>query len=140
MADSKWKVDNTYVPKFIPSNLKWYEHDRLDTWYLHNKCNEFLEGTDSHFKNRKIVNFDITNNGETKQTLKQYNTIDHNEIKKYHAKEQEQIMSSIFRNANRKDMLIKKEIDTHLNRTFVPPKGRGKFIKKLRGDMYASCC
>ena len=49
-------------------------------------------------------------------------------------------MSSIFRNANRKDMLIKKEIDTHLNRTFVPPKGRGKFIKKLRGDMYASCC
>ena len=49
-------------------------------------------------------------------------------------------MSSIFRNANRKDMLIKKEtIDTHFNRTFVPPKGRGKFIKKLWGDMYASC-
>ena len=49
-------------------------------------------------------------------------------------------MSSIFRNANRKDMLIKKEkFDTHFNRTFVPPKGRGKFIKKLRDDMYASC-
>ena len=90
------------------------------------KCNEFLEDTDSHFKN-------IINNGETKQTLKQYNTIDHDEIKKYPVKEQEQIMSSIFRNANRKDMLIKKEtIDTHFNRTFVPPKGRGKFIKKLR--------
>ena len=140
MADSTWKVDNTFVPKFIPSNLKWYEHDGLDTWYLRNKCNEFLEDTDSHFKNRKIVNFDIINNGETKQTLKQYNTIDHDEIKKYPVKEQEQIMSSIFRNANRKDMLIKKEtIDTHFNRTFVPPKGRGKFIKKLRGDMYASC-
>ena len=140
MADSTWKVDNTFVPKFIPSNLKWYEHDGLDTWYLRNKCNEFLEDTDSHFKSWKIVNFDSINNGETKQILKQYNTIDHDEIKKYPVKEQEQIMSSIFRNANRKDMLIKKEtIDTHFNRTFVPPKGRGKFIKKLWGDMYASC-
>ena len=133
MADSAWKVDNTFVPKFIPSNLKWYEHDG-------NKCNEFLEDTDWHFKNRKIVNFDIINNGETKQTLKQYNTIDHDEIKKYPVKEQEQIMSSIFCNANRKDMLIKKEtINTHFNRTVVPPNRRGKFIKKLRGDMYASC-
>ena len=80
MADSTRKADHTFAPKFIPSNLKWYEHDRFDTWYLHNKCNEFLVDTDSHFKNRKIVNFDIINNGETKQTLKQYNTIDHDEI------------------------------------------------------------
>ena len=140
MANSTWKVDNTFVPKFIPSNLKWYEHDGIDTWYLRNKCNRFLEDTNSHFKNRKIVNFDIINNCETKQTLKQDNTIDHDEIEKYPVKEQEQIMSSIFRNANRKDMLIKKEtIDTHFNRTFVPPKRRGKFIKKFWDDMYASC-
>ena len=72
MADSTWKVDNTFVSKRIPSNLKWYEHHGLDTWYLRNKCNAFLEDTDSHFKNRKIINFDIINNGETKQTLKQY--------------------------------------------------------------------
>ena len=80
MADSTWKADHAFVPKFIPSNLKWYEHDGLDTWYPYNKCNEFLEDTDSHFKNRKIVNFDIINNDETKQTLKQYNTIDDDEI------------------------------------------------------------
>ena len=49
-------------------------------------------------------------------------------------------MSSIFRNANRKDMIIEKRtIDTHVNRTFVPPNGRGKLIKKIRDDMYASC-
>ena len=73
-----------------------------------------------------------------KQTLMQYRTIDHDEIKKY--PEKEQIMSSIFRNANRKDMIIEKRtIDTHFSRTFVPPKGRGKFIKKIRDDMYASC-
>ena len=75
-----------------------------------------------------------------KQTLMQYRTIDHDEFKKYPEKEQEQIMSSIFRNANRKDVIIEKRtIDKHFNRTFVPPKGRGKFIKKIRDDMYASC-
>ena len=72
-----------------------------------------------------------------KQTLMQYRTIDHNEIKKY--PEKEQIMSSIFRNANRKDMIIEKRtIDTHFNRTFLPPKGRAKFIK-IQDNMYASC-
>ena len=66
-----WKVDNTVVPKFIPDNLKWYKRGGLETWYLRNKFSEFLQDTDSHFKNRKIVNFDITNNGEkmAKQTL-----------------------------------------------------------------------
>ena len=134
------KVDNTFVPKFLPNNLKWYERDGLEMLYLHNKCSEFLEDTDSHFKNRKIVNFDIINNGEkiAKQTLMQYRTFDQNEIKKY--PEKEQIMSSIFRNANRKDMIIEKRtIDTHFNRTFLPPKGRGKFMKKIRDNMYASC-
>ena len=26
-----WKVDNTFVPKFIPDNLKLYERDGLET-------------------------------------------------------------------------------------------------------------
>ena len=101
-----WKVGNTFVPKFIPDNLKWYERDGLETWYLRNKCSEFLEDTDSHFKYRKIVNFDIINIGEkmAKLTLMQYRTIDHDEIKKY--PEKEQIMTSTFRNDNRKDMII----------------------------------
>ena len=68
-----WKFDNTFAPKFIPDNLKWYERDGLETWYQRNKCSEFLEDTDSHFKNMKILNFDVINNGEkmTKQTLMQ---------------------------------------------------------------------
>ena len=74
----------------------------------------------------------------TKQTLTQYNTIDHDEIKKY--PEKEQIMSSIIRNAKRKDMIIEKRtINTHFNETFVLPIGRGRFIKKIRDEMYASC-
>ena len=127
-----WKVDNTFVPKFISDNLRWYKRDDLEMWYLRNKCSAFLADKDLHFKNRKKANFEVINNGAkmAKQTLMQYRTIDHDEIKKY--PEKEQIMSSIFRNAKRKDMIIEKRtIDTHFNRTFVPPKGRGKFIKKI---------
>ena len=103
MAGSTWKVEYLFVPNFFPDNLKWYQRDGLDKWHLQNKCNEFLEDTDSHFKDRKIINFDIIKNGVTKQTLEQYSTIDYDEIKKYPVKEQEQIMNSIFRNAKRKD-------------------------------------
>ena len=126
-----WKVDNTFVPKFIPDNLKLYERDGLETWYLCNKCSEFLEDKDSPLKNSKIVNFDIINNGEkmAKQTLMQYRTIEHDEIKKY--PEKEQIMSSIFRNANRKDMIIEKRtIDTHFNRTFYHQRGVVNLLRK----------
>ena len=71
------------------------------------------------------------------QHIKKYNQIDHGEIKKYPAKYQEQILSSIFC-TDRKDMVIdKKTIHEHFKK---PPKsyGRGKFLKKNRDDSYAS--
>lgn len=52
-------------------------------------------------------------------------------------------MSSIFRAGNRKDMVIQKEtIDEHFKKplkSFLPPKGCGKFFKKTSDDWYASC-
>ena len=53
------KLDNEFIPKYILSDLKWYEREGLDTWYLEEKCKGFLGDTDKHFKNTKIVNFDI---------------------------------------------------------------------------------
>ena len=50
---------NTYIPKYVSSNLKCYEHDDLLTWYDQRKCEDFLRNTDSHFKQAKIINFDI---------------------------------------------------------------------------------
>ena len=44
------KYDNRYIPKFVPNNLKWYERDGLETWYVQNKCNDFINNTDKHFK------------------------------------------------------------------------------------------
>ena len=45
-------ADNVFIPKYVPNNLKWYERDGFDTWYLQNKCIEFLEDTDLHLKQR----------------------------------------------------------------------------------------
>ena len=91
MAKSTGKGDNVFIHKYVPNNLKWYERDGLDTWYLQNKCNEFLEDTDLHLKQRQIVNFDLIKNGVSERTIKQYSQIDHDEIKTYPAKYQDQI-------------------------------------------------
>ena len=47
------EFDNVFVPPYVSNNLKWYERD-----------GDFLENTDEHLKQRKIVNFDIINNNK----------------------------------------------------------------------------
>ena len=81
-----FRNDNKFIPKYVPNNLKWYKRGGLETWYLQNKCNDFLMDTDEHFKETKVVNFDITKNKKLEEEkLKQYQTIDHDEIMKYPA-------------------------------------------------------
>ena len=101
------KVDNIFVPKFIPNDLKWYERDGLDTWYLEGKCKDFLENTDRHFEQMKIINFYILS--VSKKGLKQYQQTDHQMVMSYPAKERKEIFSSIFRNVGRNDMNVTKE-------------------------------
>ena len=77
--------DKKFIPKLVPNNLKWYERDGLETWYRKNKCDDFLRDTDNYFDKTGIVNFDIIRNRETinNEKLKQYQTVDYEEIKKY---------------------------------------------------------
>ena len=89
--DLTWEMDNAFIPKYVTDNLKWDEKDGLETWYRKNKCGELLSNTDLHFKNRKIVNFDIIKNNVDKKKLQQYQTIDHDEIKNYPPHFQNQI-------------------------------------------------
>ena len=117
--------------------MNWYGRDGLDIWYLQNKCNEFINNTDCYFKRMKITNFDLIKNDVPKEKLKQYQTLDHDEIKQYPPQLREQICSSIFRNAKRRDMYVQKQtINEHFNDKNVSI-GRGRFIKKIRDDMYA---
>ena len=128
------KVDNTFIPKFVPNNLLWYERDGLNTWYEQNKCNDLLEDPDQHFENLQINNFDLIKNKDklSNQEIKQNQMIGHYEIMKYPEREREEIMSSIFRNSKRRDMLIRKEtIHEHftINSRNM---GRGRFLKKIK--------
>ena len=112
--DLTWKVDNKLIPKFVPNDLKQYGKDGLDTWYLQNKCNVFINNTDTYFKPMKFTNFHIIKNDVPKEKLKQHQTLDHDEIEQYPPQLREQICSSIFRNTNQKDMHIKKETITNI--------------------------
>ena len=140
MAESNnemtWERDNVFVPQYVPKNLKWFKKDGLEKWCWQNKCEEFLNNTDIHFSERKTVNFDFIKNKVDGSKLKQYQLIDHDEIKNYSLQYQDQIRSSIFRNATRPDMNISKEtIKEHFHKEV--PTGRGRFLKKIKDEMYA---
>ena len=77
------KFNNQFIPKYIPSDLKWYKRDGLDTWYLEGKFKDFLEDRDEHFKRTKIANFDIIKKVVPKDKFVQNQQIDHQMIMSY---------------------------------------------------------
>ena len=99
-----------------------------------------MENTDEHFKQRKIVYFDIINNNKLdEKTLRQYQTVDCKTIKTYPLQHQNNIMSSVFRNIKRKDMHVPKEsVKEHFISNKQKSIGRGKFLKSCKDAMYAS--
>ena len=82
----------------------------------------------------RITNFDIIKNEVTEDKMKQYQTIDHEEIRHYPSHLQEQICSSIFRNSHRQDIHIQKNtIKEHFTNK-QKAVGRGRFFKKIKDD------
>ena len=131
------KVANSFIPKYVQKNLKWYEEDGWITWYDRIKCEEFLEDLDVHFQKSRIVNFDIihskTNLPSTK--IRQYQTVKHSEILAYPQQQQDEILSSIFR-TKRDNMYVKKEtINEHFKKP-IKAYGRGCFVQKNRDLHY----
>ena len=54
-----WQFDNEFIPSYVSPNIKYFERDGLETWCRQNKCWEFLQNTNKHFEQRKIVNFQM---------------------------------------------------------------------------------
>lgn len=100
------KLMNSYVPKFVPKDVPWYERDGLMAWYDEIKCEDFLRDTDKHFQQAKIINFDITHReccGEvSKNLLKQHQRVNDKSVSDYPALKQDRILSSAFQ-TDRKD-------------------------------------
>ena len=134
------EFDNTFVPPFVPENLKWYERDGVDTWYKQGKCKDFLNNTDNHFQQRKIVNFDLISNSNKldENQIRQYQTVNCEMIKTYPQEQQQKIMSSIVRNIKRDDMFFcKKAVKKHFTNK-QKSIGRGKFLRICRDSLNAS--
>ena len=65
-----------------------YKRDGLLSWYDRGKFRDFLKDKDEHFKTIKIVNFDIINKDLkkkeiSKETLKGYQTLNHEQVMTY---------------------------------------------------------
>ena len=75
-----WEFDNEFIPSYISMNLNSSERDGLETWYRQNKCQEFLENTNKHFEQRKIVNFHMITEKLDKEIIHQYQTVDNKRI------------------------------------------------------------
>ena len=99
---------NKYIPKHIPDNLRWYERDGLLTYIDKLKCDRVLEDPDKHFKETKIINFEIIHQQARNEKIfdKKFNknqTITKERTRLYPKKEQNKFLSSAFR-TNREDI------------------------------------
>ena len=93
---------NAYIPKFVPKDLPLYERNGLMTWYDQRQCKDFLRDTDKHFREGKIINFDIIwreCRGEEvpKDLLQEYQTVRDKSVSEYPASDQEKILSILLK-------------------------------------------
>ena len=92
---------HTYVTNFVPNDISWYERDGLMTWYNKCKCDDFLRDTDKHFREVKIINFDIIHRefrGEVvpKDLLKYYQNVNKGYVSEYPMPEQDKIWKKFW--------------------------------------------
>ena len=121
-------------------NLNSSECDGLETWYRQNKCQEFLENTNKHFEQRKIVNFHMINEKLDTKIIQQYQTVDNKKIEQYTIEYCDQIRSSIFHNIQCNDLHVNMStVRKHFMAGKQKSIGRGKFLKICKDSMYASC-
>ena len=134
------QFDNEFIPFYVPPNVKYFERDGSEIWHRQNKCQEFLQNTNKHFEQRKIVNFDMIKEKLDKKIIQQYQTVDNNKIEQYPIEYRDQIRSSIFRNIHRNDLHVEMStVKNHFMTNKQKSIGRDKFLKICRDSMYASC-
>ena len=86
----------------------------------------------------RIVNFDMIRNVNKMEIekIRQYQMIDHDEIKKYPKHLQQQITSSIFHNIEWKDLYVNGQTIAEHFRNKETSAGRDKFLKICKDTLY----
>ena len=98
-------MSNLLGPSYIPPyqedyrKLPWYERDFI-TYINHLKYREMTDDPDNYFKNEKVINFDIINNGcrgdPLKKSIKEHKTVYQNDFKSYPKNEQKKLSVQSF--------------------------------------------
>ena len=113
--NKKWQT-NQQIVTYQSMCLKFCPGMSMMVWWrgmTQGKCTDVLEETNNHFREAKIINFDIIHRqyqGEVvpPDLLKYYQTINKNTVSGYPSSEQTEIRSSAFR-ADRKDIFFENE-------------------------------
>lgn len=115
MSNNKSILDSKYVPKCAGDYNKrlWYEKDLMEYF---DYC-DYIDMTNDptkYFEQKRLVNFDIIHyefrEDPLQGTYKNYQTINKNDIKEYPKIENKEVVGSIVRNFNRKDIWVEKSI------------------------------
>ena len=104
---------SSYIPPYVPPNLKWYERDGLMTYIDRLNYERVEKDRDSYVKNAQIINFDIINNqikGEPLQkTIREYKTVTEENLKKTPKKDKKEALGACFR-TSRKDLYVNRDL------------------------------
>ena len=57
MSDKKFV--NSYIPNYVPPDLKWYERDGFLTYIDQLKYSGFMPDPDDYLKKATVINFDM---------------------------------------------------------------------------------
>ena len=106
--------ENNYVPKYTPPEERDFLGCLDDLKYK-----KYMKDPDTHFKNIKIINFDIIRNqilGEPmRKPIETYQTVHDADLVKYTPDPKEKFVSSAMRNQDDMRQLICFEINTVRN-------------------------
>lgn len=53
------KFVNSYIPNYVPPDLKWYERDGFLTYIDQLKYSGFMSDPDDYLKKATVINFDM---------------------------------------------------------------------------------
>ena len=108
-------IGNSYVQIFAMDyhKLPWYERD-LMAYFDHLDYKEMSDNPTKYFHDKKVINFDIIHHecrgDKLSNSYKHYKTVKANDLKNYPDKDKKETLSGVFRNVNRDDLWVQRDL------------------------------
>ena len=106
-------VRNSYIPRYVKKDLKWYERDGLLTYIDQLEYERFSNDRDHYLKNVKLSNFDIIHSqcrgDERKHCDKFYQTITNKNLEKMPSDHKKKALAACAR-SKRNDLYVQRDL------------------------------